>query len=129
MKHTKGKWVVNPSWNYRKGISAKENTKNKPDGYTVYANIERKTLGGQDSPYSIDIARMQTYSDGNRPMDEVEANANLIASAPEMLTFLKEIVHNDKRWRAMNPKNNQGRYDIKLIDKVNYLIRKAEGGK
>jgi len=65
---------------------------------------------------------------GEDDLPENEANANLIASAPEMLTFLKEIAHSDKRWRAMNPKNNQGRYDIKLIDKVNYLIRKAEGG-
>ena len=91
-KRTQGKWVVCPSWHYRKGISAKENTKNnKPDEYTVYANIERKTLGGQDSSYSIAIASMQTYSDGNRPMDEVEANANLIALAPEMLEKLQHI--------------------------------------
>ena len=89
--HTKGKWVVNPYWSYKKGVSAKDTTKNKPDGYSVDANIERKTLGGQDSPYSIAIARMQTYSNGNRPMDEVESNAHLIASAPKMFKMLKHI--------------------------------------
>ena len=122
MEYTKGKWVVNPSWNYRKGISAKENTKNKPDGYTVYANIERKTLGGQDSPYSIAIASMQTYSDGNRPMDEVEANANLIASAPEMLEELKKASGYLKTLSQVKLPSKH--WYIKRIEK---LIARAEG--
>ena len=118
MRHTKGKWVVRPSWSYRKGISAKENTKNnKPDEYTVYANIERKTLGGQDSPYSIAIASMQTYSNGKRPMDEVKANANLISVAPEMLQELKAIElglnHTDSDWA----KERLG-YVRKIIDRA-----------
>ena len=91
-KHTKGKWVVSPRWNYRKGISAKDTTKNEPDEFSVISRIERKTLGGQVFTDSIAIAAMQTYSDGKRPMDEVQANANLIASAPEMLKALKMVV-------------------------------------
>ena len=113
MKHTQGKWVVNPSWDYRKGISAKETTKNEPDEYSVIARIERKTLGGK----SIAIARMQTYSDGKRPMDEVKANANLIAAAPEMLQELKAIElglnHTDSDWA----KERLG-YVRKIIDRA-----------
>ena len=99
MKHTQGKWNVKEVRENLNGLSSFVS-------YQVVSDDE------------VVIAKETT-----------EANANLIAAVPEMLTFLKEIVHNDKRWRAMNPKNNQGRYDIKLIDKVNYLIRKAEGGK
>ena len=85
--HTKGKWVVSPRWNYRKGIFAKDTFHNlPPDGYSVDA---------QRGAYrnDISIASMQTYSDGKRPMDEVQANANLIASAPEMLKALKNIAN------------------------------------
>jgi len=99
MKYTQGKWNVKEARENLNGLSSFVS-------YQVVNDDE------------VVIAKETT-----------EANANLIAAVPEMLTFLKEIVHNDKRWRAMNPKNNQGRYDIKLIDKVNYLIRKAEGGK
>ena len=106
MNHTKGKWEAVIS--------------HKKDDYIIWAGDEGVFIA---TTQSVPPAAHETGIYGK------QANANLIASAPEMLTFLKEIVHNDKRWRAMNPKNNQGRYDIKLIDKVNYLIRKAEGGK
>ena len=117
MRHTKGKWVVSPRWSYRKGISAKDTIQNEPDGYSVDAHVERKTLGGQDSPYDIAIASMQTYSNGKRPMDEVKANANLISVAPEMLQELKAIElglnHTDSDWA----KERLG-YVRKIIDRA-----------
>jgi len=127
--HTKGKWVVNPYWSYKKGVSAKDTTKNKPDGYSVDANIERKTLGGQDSPYSIAIARMQTYSNGNRPMDEVEANARLIASAPDMLEALKNAkncLRNHCENRGSDESKLSG-WELDAYEIVKSAINKAEG--
>ena len=115
MQYTQGQWVVSPHWSYKKGISAKDTTQNEPDGYSVDARVERKTLGGQESPYSIAIANMQTYSNGKRPMDEVQANANLIASAPEMLKALKKCVNF----------YFEGISDFQ--DEVYALIAKAEG--
>ena len=120
MKHTKGKWVVSPRWSYRKGISAKDTIQNEPDGYSVDAHVERKTLGGQDSPYDIAIASMQTYSNGKRPMDEVKANANLIAAAPEMFKALKAMTKLFEE-RVPYPNNTQ-RYKQAIK-----AIAKAEG--
>ena len=120
MRHTKGKWVVSPRWSYRKGISAKDTIQNEPDGYSVDAHVERKTLGGQDSPYNIAIASMQTYSNGKRPMDEVKANANLIASAPEMLNACKHLVSilGDENEDFYNKHIEAFNLGIKAIDKA-----------
>ena len=107
MKHTKGKWVVYPRWSYRKGVSAKDTTQNEPDGYSVEAQRDAYRN-------DISIASIQTYSDGKRPMDEVQANANLIASAPEMLELLKKCYTGE----IEEPYNN---------DELNAFISKAEG--
>ena len=108
MKHTKGQWVQN-------------HYQGTPDsGYIGIENEEGDEIG---QVYTIH--NKKAFPDA---VERANSNANLITSAPEMLTFLKEIAHGDKLWRSMNPKSNQGRYDIKLIDKVNYLIAKAEGG-
>jgi len=111
-KHTKGKWVVSPRWNYRKGISAKDTTQNEPDGYSVDA---------QRDAYRNDIAiaSMQTYSDGKRPMDEVQANANLIAAAPELLIVAKEFL------RYID--NNGGAEAYTQRDMIAEAIARAEG--
>ena len=115
MSHTKGKWEAQCQVDDPTVYNDERCEGEEFDVYAVYETGEE--YGGSAK---VEVLIVDHISGGD---------ANLIASAPEMLTFLKEIVHSDKRWRAMNTKNNQGRYDIKLIDKVNYLIRKAEGGK
>jgi len=129
MKHTKGKWVVYPRWSYRKGVSAKDTTQNEPDGYSVEAQRDAYRN-------DISIASIQTYSDGKRPMDEVQANANLIASAPEMLEVLKEVVplfHLMRRFffkrgiSLSDDKVGAGFAFQRLIEKADELIAKAEG--
>ena len=112
MKHTKGKWVVSPRWNYRKGISAKDTTQNEPDGYSVDAQRDAYRN-------DISIASMQTYSDGKRPMDEVQANANLIAAAPELLIVAKEFL------RYID--NNGGAEAYTQRDMIAEAIARAEG--
>ena len=136
MKNTKGKWVVSPSWSYRKGVSAKDTIQNEPDGYSVDAHVERKTLGGQDSPYDIAIASMQTYSNGKRPMDEVKANANLIASAPEMLDALRmaairiaDLIYkmDGETVKKDGLTGIRGKNGEDELDEIYRLIAKAEG--
>ena len=108
-KHTQGKWKVHPVRNYVLNS-------NKPDNYVVRC--------WDDTQDTIAIARMVTFSDGKRDMDEVEANANLIASAPEMLKMLYEI---ESVLHTAFLKDESS--DIKEVwKKVLRLIYKAEGG-
>ena len=79
MKNTKGKWEA----------SKRYDIKNNLIGISI-DDTEKK------------IGVMITYSSKQLPMDEVQANANLIASAPEMLQELKAIElglnHTDSDW-------------------------------
>ena len=69
MKHTKGKWEASKRFDLKKNLV----------GISI-SDTEKK------------IGVMITYSSKQLPMDEVQANANLIASAPEMLELLKDIL-------------------------------------
>jgi len=106
-KHTQGKWKVHPVRNYVLNS-------NKPDNYVVRC--------WDDTQDTIAIARMVTFSDGKRDMDEVEANANLIASAPEMLELIKTVkpLLKDIIWKSKE--------NLSFEDYANQLIAKAEGG-
>jgi hypothetical protein len=50
-----------------------------------------------------------------------EANARLIASAPELLTALKELVHYDEG------SSEQGAYGYEVLQRCKDAIKKAEG--
>ena len=89
MKHTQGKWEASKRYDLKKNLV----------GISI-SDTEKK------------IGVMTTYSNKQLPMDEVQANANLIASAPEMLELLKKIAHGEVDGSS---------------NKVFDLIAKAEG--
>jgi hypothetical protein len=66
MKNTNGKWKASKRYDLKKNLV----------GISI-DDTEKK------------IGVMTTYSSKQLPMDEVQANANLIASAPELLTACK----------------------------------------
>ena len=85
----------------------------KTEGEAIIAGaayIKREVGGGDGSDVVADIRT-------DRPEDEVEANAHLIASAPEMLEALKKLAECSKEIPLM-------KYEQGLVDKA---IAHAEG--
>jgi len=66
-----------------------KNTNRKWEASKRY-DIKNNLIGISIDDTEKKIGVMITYSSKQLPMDEVQANANLIASAPEMLELLKK---------------------------------------
>ena len=108
MKHTQGKWKASKRYSLKKNLV----------GISI-DDTEKK------------IGVMTTYSNKQLPMDEVQANANLIASAPEMLELLKDILV-EVRPEISRVNEAAGRtifnpVATETIDMAKELIAKAEG--
>jgi len=107
MKHTKGKW---------------ESVKKHKDEYDIWAG---------DSAVFIATTRSVPTAAHEPGIHSKQANANLIASAPEMLQLLKDIlaevrpeisiVNNNAGCTIFNPAATE------TIDMAKDLIAKAEG--
>jgi len=78
-------------------------------------DIKKNLVGISIDDTEKRIGVMTTYANKQLPMDEVQANANLIASAPEMLKALKKCV------------NFYFKGISDFQDEVYALIAKAEG--
>lgn len=64
----------------------------------------------------------------NRPPDEMEANAHLIAAAPEMLATLRECLKaEEQRARKLLPGAPASTYSAARLARVRAAIAKAEG--
>jgi len=72
MKHTQGKWVV---------VKTTGTDIKCGDTYVAGVHNQNKRIENIDKPYSLEYDTSET-----------QANANLIASAPEMLEVLNYIV-------------------------------------
>ena len=101
MKHTKGKWLVGARGNATSGEFEVHlgNSKDR-DGY----NVSRKVCIGKTNSF-----------------EEASANANLIASAPEMLDALKRFL--------TAPVYKEGRDHIGwcYLEGMERIVAKAEG--
>ena len=97
MKYTKGKW----KWKWEKGqpiVRAHDPKDPLKLIATVYPKIGRKVFA---------------------PIDEAEANAHLIAAAPDMYEALKLYQEHQK--------DTSGHYCYKCAEAINASIDKAEG--
>ena len=120
MKHTPGKWVMTPSYKTANDCREKKN----PCNFNV-----KSWYKGQD-PISI-VNMTEWQSPAEQPsIEEMEANANLIAKAPAMLNKLKSL----QSWMKRFPK----KAGISLPDHIwgelqdqyrllEIIINKAEG--
>ena len=100
MKHTKGKWEASKRFDLKKNLV----------GISI-SDTEKK------------IGVMITYSSKQLPMDEVQANANLIASAPELLKLAKDLYN----LRAVVVLRGMKDEENFRWDEIKSLIDKAEG--
>ena len=70
-------------------------------GYTIRA--EQSIVKGFDEDDDVKIAEVNTYLDNE---GEIEANAQLIAAAPELYEALKFLL--DKYWKNQEEDNTKG---------------------
>jgi len=101
MKHSKGEWKSTFT-------STKERGVRNPGGFICFLP-KPSHYSGQDERYE-------------RELKETEANAKLIASAPEMLATLKEV---DDYWLTLSSKT-VGEVPDKHHDLVRQAIKNAE---
>ena len=105
-KFTKGEWVVFDK---------------EPDKYTgVKINNVVKMPGSQKSKYGANIYLCIGGFDCETQKEEVEANAFLIAAAPEMYRLLKELHEKHILFADVNSKV------IKLLNKATGQINNKE---
>jgi len=96
MGHTPGPWLASEDW--------------------------PSDLWNVDMPgrkWSLLVARHD--EDFDMPVEEVQANARLIAAAPELLAVLRELVHYDEG------SSEQGSYGYEVLLRCKAAIAKAEG--
>ena len=104
MKHTKGKWEIG---NFGKHYGFKD---------CIFSKVKNKFYPKySDHPTETNVIATMQYWD----KDENRANANLIASAPEMLEVLKEV-NSYFGSEGLNP-------DRVMKKKTDEVIAKAEG--
>lgn len=102
-KHTQGKWEITDIL--------------EPQG-TLSGSI---SIGVKNSGRQWIAEAKGSHINQGMTIEEFTANAKLIASSPEMLEMLKEIVHIFKRGEFDTDQNIGGR----LLIKANELITKA----
>jgi hypothetical protein len=102
-KHTPGPWRV------------KKSTRFNEHGIQEYAWVGFGRIGDESTILSV-----------NLPSEENEANARLIAAAPELLQAIKEIKETITYGLLINTLENKACTEL-LIDDLNKLIEKAEG--
>ncbi len=102
MTHTKGPWVV-------------------------YPEIQKPTKAGKSAYYEVEsavrapwVAKVQTFDDDQ---GECEANARLVAAAPDLLEACKEWVHIDSSVVSLA---EQRRRWEEVVGKMKAAIAKAE---
>lgn len=105
-------------------------TLHTPGPWSVFSNRFRQTLGmnavthifGANGGSAL-FSHYYAIDDENKPYenwDEVDANARLIAAAPELLEALKSA-----RW--MLTRDYIDPQKMEIIEKVNSALEKAEG--
>jgi hypothetical protein len=92
MAHTPGPWIVN--------------------GYEIVQ---------QDCDSTFPPLTKICNGHGNLNMETIDANARLLAAAPELLAALKELVHYDEGSSA------QGSFGYEALGRCKSAIAKAEG--
>lgn len=90
------------------------------------ARLRAISIGDGGDFYRGTVAHMQSAEHINgMTADEVEANARLIASAPELLEALRLF---ERQWNACGPNSDFGRYFQNVRDAARAAILKATGG-
>lgn len=90
-KHTAGSWHFSRALNGTRGI---------------YSRHEFKGEYGEN-PEGQCLAEVRSFGKWNQPAAEIEANARLIAAAPDLLEALETIVHPDKKGMYATPENRE----------------------
>jgi hypothetical protein len=108
-KHTPGPWSV-----FRR------------DGYSTY--IHAINEGDEINTFQVASCYCATSRKYFPTRDEAEANARLIAAAPELLEALKDAADAIEHWGAYVPEYFQSKHDLEAdIDRARDTIAKVEG--
>ena len=97
------------------------NTKHTPGPWTVTAN--EKGPGYHVSAFEASWAQMVTVHASPSRLDEANANASLIASAPDLLAALEAVLRFDQSEGIPG----EYKHDVTLAMKVRAAINKATG--
>lgn len=109
-KHTPGPWVV----------SRESNEWNSPTAPRREIDaLKACEFGGEPTRYRLACVQYPPTQAGTMGAQEREANARLIAAAPDLLAALKDIIEGvDECWMFDNPGS---------VDRAQAAIDKAEG--
>lgn len=109
-KHTPGPWVQH-------GTQVTD-----ADGYEIADAQETCILLGYSEKLGIDHWANDDRASRDRSEQEAEANARLIAAAPQMLEALQDVISNDDLSR-----NDWDRETMRVLRAVQAAIAKATG--